>query len=108
MHTRLVFLFILASCFTVSAQEILPYKNPKLPIEQRVQDLLGRMTTEEKCWQLFMIPGDLDHIQPGQYKQGIFGLQVSASGKSGNAQMLNYNTSEPAAAGWTVVGERVP
>src|SRR5579871_462507 len=25
-----------------------PYKDPKLPVEQRVQDLLGRMTLEEK------------------------------------------------------------
>lgn len=75
-----------------------PYKNPELPIEQRVNDLLSRMTPEEKFWQLFMVPGDLDHIQPGQYKQGIFGLQVSASGQADNGQMLNYNTSEPAAA----------
>ena len=25
-----------------------PYKNPDLPVEQRVQDLLGRMTLQEK------------------------------------------------------------
>lgn len=74
-----------------------PYKDPRLPVEQRVNDLLGRMTPEEKFWQLFMVPGDLDQIRPGQYKQGIFGLQVSASGKAGNAQILNYNTREPAA-----------
>ena len=35
------------------------YKNEKLPVEQRVKDLLQRMTAEEKFWQLFMIPGDL-------------------------------------------------
>ncbi|HVT11761.1 MAG TPA: glycoside hydrolase family 3 C-terminal domain-containing protein [Fimbriimonadaceae bacterium] len=29
-----------------------PYKNPKLPVEQRVQDLLKRMTTQEKIAQL--------------------------------------------------------
>ncbi len=35
------------------AQNAVPdYKNPKLPIEQRVADLLGRMTIEEKCAQL--------------------------------------------------------
>jgi len=34
------------------AQEILPYRNPKLPIEQRVADLLSRMTLEEKVAQL--------------------------------------------------------
>jgi beta-glucosidase len=31
-----------------SASETFPYKNSNLPIEQRVQDLLGRMTLEEK------------------------------------------------------------
>ena len=36
-----------------AAQDAVPdYKNPKLPIEQRVADLLGRMTLEEKCAQL--------------------------------------------------------
>jgi beta-glucosidase len=30
----------------------LPYRNPNLPIEQRVSDLLGRMTLEEKVAQL--------------------------------------------------------
>jgi hypothetical protein len=27
---------------------MLPYRNPKLPVEQRVEDLLKRMTLEEK------------------------------------------------------------
>jgi beta-glucosidase len=31
-----------------SGSEIPPYKNPSLPVEQRVQDLLSRMTLEEK------------------------------------------------------------
>ena len=31
-----------------SASSIPPYKNPSLPVEQRVQDLLGRMTLQEK------------------------------------------------------------
>ncbi|HKV26209.1 MAG TPA: glycoside hydrolase family 3 N-terminal domain-containing protein [Candidatus Acidoferrum sp.] len=33
-------------------QEALPYRNPKLPVEQRVADLLSRMTLEEKVAQL--------------------------------------------------------
>ena len=32
----------------------------RLPDAERVRDLFGRMTLEEKFWQLFMIPGDLD------------------------------------------------
>jgi beta-glucosidase len=31
-----------------SSSDVLPYKNPSLPVEQRVQDLLGRMTVQEK------------------------------------------------------------
>ena len=46
------------------------------PVEARVRDLLGRMTREEKFWQLFMIPGDLDSASD-DYSHGIFGLQVS-------------------------------
>jgi beta-glucosidase len=34
------------------AQEKFPYRNPALPVEQRVADLLGRMTLEEKIAQL--------------------------------------------------------
>src|SRR5438876_184888 len=36
--------------FTAHAQDTspTPYKNPKLSVEQRVEDLLGRMTLEEK------------------------------------------------------------
>jgi len=35
-----------------SAQQTPPYLNPKLPVDQRVTDLLGRMTMEEKIAQL--------------------------------------------------------
>jgi len=82
----------------VYAQTLVPYKNPKLGIEQRVNDLLQRMTPEEKFWQMFMIPGDLDNANPGQYHHGIFGFQVSAASADGNKaqQMLHYDTKEDA------------
>ena len=51
------------------------YKNAALPIDERVRDLVARMTPEEKFWQLFMIPGDLDN-PADDYSKGIFGLQV--------------------------------
>jgi beta-glucosidase len=96
MH-RILF-FLPGLCFIqtfVAAQNTLPYKNAALPVEERVKDLLQRMTPEEKFWQLFMIPGDLDNADSTQYKNGIFGLQVSASSKGdAGGQMLNYNTSE--------------
>ena len=70
----------------------LKYKNPALPIEDRVDDLVSRMTLEEKFWQLFMIPGDLSDGKE-RYKNGIFGFQVATKGKSGNSaeQLLDYS-----------------
>lgn len=72
------------------------YKNPKADIEARVKDLLSRMTPEEKFWQLFMIPGDLDGVDKSRYKNGIFGLQVGAVSQGGGeaGQMLSYNNSK--------------
>ncbi|PYR72578.1 MAG: hypothetical protein DMF86_23165, partial [Acidobacteria bacterium] len=56
----------------------LPYRNPHLSVDARVRDLLRRMTPEEKFWQLFMIPGDLDD-PANDYSHGVFGLQISAT-----------------------------
>ena len=39
-------------CIRDAAQEVPGYRNPSLPIEQRVADLLSRMTLEEKVAQL--------------------------------------------------------
>ncbi|WP_345199818.1 glycoside hydrolase family 3 N-terminal domain-containing protein [Chryseobacterium ginsengisoli] len=81
----------------ITAQKPL-YKDPKQPVEARVQDLLKRMTPEEKFWQCFMIPGDLDNVPKGQYSHGIFGLQVSAGNQGGGVagQLLKYNANEDA------------
>lgn len=62
----------------------LPYRNADLPVEQRVRDLLGRMTLEEKFWQLFMIPGDLDDPSH-DYSKGVFGLQISTAPRRAGA-----------------------
>src|SRR4051812_46800277 len=37
---------------SATAQQAAPYLNSKLPVDQRVSDLLGRMTLEEKVAQL--------------------------------------------------------
>ncbi|HWK04484.1 MAG TPA: glycoside hydrolase family 3 C-terminal domain-containing protein [Puia sp.] len=78
-----------------TAQTTPPYKDPTRPIEERIKDLLSRMTKEEKFWQLFMIPGDLDNATGSQYNHGLFGFQVSA-GAQGDAagQLLHYSTTE--------------
>ena len=86
-----MFLFI---CCQISFSQTRPlYKDKSQPIEKRVQDLLSKMTPEEKFWQLFMIPGDLDNAKPDQYKNGLFGFQVSAAAKGdATGQMMNYGT----------------
>jgi len=42
------------------------------------------MTLEEKFWQLFMIPGDLDN-PANDYSHGVFGLQVAVAPADGHA-----------------------
>jgi beta-glucosidase len=44
----ILFAAILGIAQSPSTSAIPPYKNPALPVEQRVQDLLGRMTLQEK------------------------------------------------------------
>jgi len=95
IYYSLVLLTIVST--TTKAQQIYPYKNPKLPVNVRVKDLLSRMTPAEKFWQLFMIPGDLG-TNESNYKNGIFGFQVSAAsgGSDVTSQMLSYKSEENA------------
>jgi beta-glucosidase len=88
--TLILFLFT----FAVSAQ---PYKDPALPVELRVQDLLERMTPEEKFRQLFMIPGDIGG-DTALYHSGLFGFQVNTVGQDAGAagQMLTYTSGSNA------------
>jgi beta-glucosidase len=72
-------ILILLACLSASraSGQTPPYRDARLPVDARVRDLVGRMTLDEKFWQLFMIPGDLD--DPSfDYSNGVFGLQISA------------------------------
>ncbi|QJR34404.1 glycoside hydrolase family 3 N-terminal domain-containing protein [Gemmatimonas groenlandica] len=54
-----------------------PYRDARRAPSERAQDLLARMTLDEKFWQLFMIPGDRDDASH-DYRHGSFGLQINA------------------------------
>ncbi|GIZ10210.1 glycoside hydrolase family 3 protein [Flavobacterium sp. UMI-01] len=86
--------FFAFGSLTVEAQQKAPYKNPKLPVSERVNDLMNRMTLEDKFWQMFMIPGDLS-IGKEKLKHGIFGFQISSKGKNDNAaeQIMDYGST---------------
>ena len=73
------------------------YKNPNIEIEKRIDDLLSRMTLEEKFWQIFMIPGDLS-IGKEKLKHGIFGFQVGTVGavEDEKMQVLQYDAGATA------------
>lgn len=93
----LILILLLLSGISCTKEDAIIYKNPKANIEIRVDDLLSRMTLEEKFWQLFMIPGDLSDGKE-KYKHSIFGFQVSTKGTSGNEteQILNYSEGNTA------------
>ena len=91
-----LFALVLSSHIIIGQNTIPDYKNPELSVDKRVDDLLARMTPEEKFWQLFMIPGDLSDGKE-KYKYGIFGFNVSTgSSKNAAGQLLDYYDGEDA------------
>jgi beta-glucosidase len=97
MIPRFFLLCCLLIAHSVMSQPKIPYKDASLPIPQRIDDLLRRMTPEEKFWQLFMIPGDLGHDST-KFKNGIFGFQVNTTQQQSgaSAQMLRYSAAQSA------------
>lgn len=58
MRTRLlVYMLFVFGCCAAGAQGLPKYKNPALSVDERVADLLGRMTVGEKVGQLTCMPG---------------------------------------------------
>jgi beta-glucosidase len=72
------FALTILAATSLAAQDARPvYKDPAQPIEMRVRDLLGRMTLQEKFFQLYMSPGDRDDVA-NDWSKGAFGLQIEA------------------------------
>lgn len=90
-------LLLLAVTTVCAAQQLPPYKNPLLPVEVRVTDLLQRMTPEEKFRQLFMVAGDLGQDSM-RFHEGLFGFQINTVVQQSGAanQMMTYNAGQNA------------
>ncbi|HEX6965489.1 MAG TPA: glycoside hydrolase family 3 N-terminal domain-containing protein [Gemmatimonadaceae bacterium] len=93
----LVALLLPLAAAPVRAQHAPRYRDATLPIDVRVHDLLTRMTLEEKFWQLFMIPGDLDD-STHDYSHGIFGLQIDTKPASDASAAADHSAADAARA----------
>jgi beta-glucosidase len=80
---------------TQSKSDIPPYKNPRLPVEQRVQDLLGRMTLQEKVAMLSganwmqSVPNDRLGIPSIKMADGPLGIRSWAGPSAQTNAMLS-------------------
>ena len=71
----------------------LPYKNPELSTEERIADLLGRMTLEEKVGQMMQLDarsGDLDDLIVNKHVGSI--LHTSPSDLPKAVETVNTKT----------------
>lgn len=78
---------------TIENTANLPYKNPKLPTEERIADLLGRMTLEEKVGQMMQLDarsGDLDELIVNKHVGSI--LHTSPSDLPKAVETVNTKT----------------
>lgn len=78
---------------TIENTANLPYKNPELPTEERITDLLGRMTLEEKVGQMMQLDarsGDLDDLIVNKHVGSI--LHTSPSDLPKAVETVNTKT----------------
>lgn len=78
---------------TIENTANLPYKNPELPTEERIADLLGRMTLEEKVGQMMQLDarsGDLDDLIVDKHVGSI--LHTSPSDLPKAVETVNAKT----------------
>ena len=68
-----LFLIVAVVMQTTAKKTVYPYQNSQLPVQERVNDLLSRMTVEEKIgqlmspfgWETYVINGD--KVMPSEH-----------------------------------------
>src|ERR1043165_5152988 len=75
--TFLILILLLIDLQAPLAQEKLPYQNPSLPIAKRVDDLVSRMTLEEKISQMMNGAAAIERLGVPEYdwwNEGLHGV----------------------------------
>lgn len=89
-NISLVVLCLMTLTSVFAQQDVLPYQNPELSIEERVNDLLARMTLEEKIGQMTLI--EKDSIIPDAVSEYLVGAVLSGGG--------GYPNDDNSVVGW--------
>ncbi len=74
------FAFLTSAAAVATAQQDFPYKDPKLPVEKRVDDLVSRMTLEEKVSQMMNGAPAIPRLDVPKYdwwSEGLHGIARS-------------------------------
>lgn len=87
-------LFLLAGVSEAQISTMPLYKDPAVPIELRIKDLLGRMTLEDKCRQLDIWHPASDLSKPEELKKALTALKDTVSNGIG---FLQFNVQMNAA-----------
>lgn len=84
-----IFLFLTGNVFSAAFARSYPYQKKSLPVQQRVQDLLGRMTLEEKIAELNLLPyyAQSDSACRAAIRNGKVGAFLKANGTKLNRSL---------------------
>ncbi len=82
LRTRIVIIALIAQGFLTvgTALALYPYEDANLPVETRVEDLLGRMTLDEKVGQ--MTQGERGSVTTGEVASYFLGSVLSGGGST--------------------------